>query len=117
VSEKIDRPPPERKPDDATRLATLVREFQGRRTELRIERAEFDGRRFTKLQVWEPAPDGTLRFTRKTVTVRDRELPAVLAALQESRRLAALEDVAAQPTDERPPWMKRAHDALDRRGG
>ncbi len=74
-------------------LATLVREFRGQRTEVRITRAEYEGRRFTKLHVWESGPHGTFP-TRKIITVRDRELGDVIAAL-ESARAAAVDEQRA----------------------
>lgn len=59
-------------------LLTLER---GERGEIRITRSRFEGRVFTKLQLWYPGQDGTLRPGRQVITIRDHELADVVEAL------------------------------------
>jgi hypothetical protein len=87
--------------DDAEHvLLTLPR---GERGEIRLARSRYEGRVFTKLQLWYPAEDGTLKPGRQVVTIRDHELADVIAALQ---RIA--KRIGSAPREPREPRARRA---------
>lgn len=66
------RPPPE---DTGKRLATLKRDFKGRRSELRVSWAEYEGRPFLSLRQWNADDNGGWWPDAKVgCTVRVREL-------------------------------------------
>ena len=103
--------------EDATRLDTLERSFNGAKSEVRIERATFNGSRpFTSLRLWELGADGEMHPTKKGLTVRDGELPRAIAALERSLEIArASESKPAEPsTNAAPEWLARFHEKQDR---
>lgn len=70
--------------DDAEHtVLTLPR---GDRGEVRLSRCRFKGASFTKLQLWYPGTDEELRPGKQVITIRDRELGDVIAALQKIQR-------------------------------
>lgn len=100
-------------------LATVERQPYDQRPaqRIQIERAEFNGHRFTRLAVWEQGSNGTWYPTRRIVTIRDRELALVVSALNESRRLADQERGPAEPEDDREPaWLSEHYQRQRARG-
>jgi Transcriptional Coactivator p15 (PC4) len=92
-------PPPE---DDGERLATFPR--TGGREEMRVSLREFEGREFIALRVWmRDDRTGAWWPTRKGCSVRLRELPGMLAALQRAAELVspASGQAVAAPSDRR----------------
>jgi hypothetical protein len=65
--------------DDADH--TLLTLQRGERGEYRVARSRFRGSVFTKFQIWHPGDNGELK-PGKCVTIRDHELPEVIAVLQ-----------------------------------
>lgn len=65
--------------EEAITLLTLRR---GERGEIRLARARYQGRPFTRLQLFYPAETGELRPGRQVVTIRDSELADVIGVLQ-----------------------------------
>lgn len=112
----------ERQWDDSNtiRIETCVREYRGERSELRIERREYNGKRYNALHVWETGPRGPIP-TKKIVTIRDSELDRVIAALTEAKRIAVDERRAQgdpnNPEDHPPEWLTRFHARQDQHGG
>lgn len=78
--------------DDADHvLLTLPR---GDRGEIRLSRSRYQGRTFTKAQLWYPTEDGELKPGRQVVTIRDHELGEVAEVLS---RIAAKLGPQEQP--------------------
>jgi hypothetical protein len=72
--------------DDGAPLATLAR---GADTELRVRWREYKLSFFCDLRVWQKnAQTGDWWPTKKGVSVKSRELAAVIQALEEARRLS-----------------------------
>ena len=70
--------------DDADfTVLTLPR---GDRGEVRLSRCRFKGASFTKFQLWYPGHDEELRPGKQVITIRDRELGDVIAALVKIQR-------------------------------
>jgi hypothetical protein len=92
--------------DDADHvLLTLER---GERGEIRLARSMYQGRAFTKLQLWYPATDRELRPGRQCVTIRDHELGEVIEALQKiARKIGSAGNDQRQPSTPRPGRRSR----------
>lgn len=87
---------------DADAEVVLLILKRGDRGELRISRSRFQGRVFTKAQIWYPTDSGELKPGKQVVTFRDHELAEVIGVLQ---KIAA--KVGAQPArDERPKQQR-----------
>jgi hypothetical protein len=81
--------PPAPIEDQGTRLATLPRHA----SELRVSLAEYQGRPYVSLRVWEPgAYDPGLYPTQKGVSVRTSELDHVISALEHAKSILEGED-------------------------
>jgi transcriptional coactivator p15 (PC4) len=73
---------------------------RGENDVLRVTRKTYEGKPFTDVRVYYRADDGELRPTKKGCSIRDRELPQVLTALQRvAEKVAATSGSAA---DEQP---------------
>ena len=84
----------------------LVHTVPRGRGELRIYRERYEGRPYTRLQLWYPTDDGELRPGRQCVTIRDHEMDDVLAVLgRVAVRIAEAGD--ARPAGRRPTHTER----------
>jgi hypothetical protein len=83
-------------------LLTLERGERGERGELRIMRSRFEGRVFTKLQLFYPAKNGDLRPGRQVITIRDHELAQVVEALGRVARKVGGQPAPRRQRDARP---------------
>ena len=72
--------------DDGEKLATISR---GADRELRIRWRSFEGHPYLDLREWTKSEDGVAWPTKKGITIKPRELPAVLEAVTEAARLAS----------------------------
>lgn len=88
--------------DDDHVLLTLPR---GDRGEVRLCRSRYEGHVFTRIQLFYPADDGSLRPGRQCITIRDHELGGVIGALE---KIAARIGPQVSPEGRRPAGRPRA---------
>jgi hypothetical protein len=93
-------------------LLTLPR---GDRGEVRVSRCRYEAKTFTKLQLWYPLEGGGLAPGRQVITIRDHELPDVIAALSRVARKVSADAQPqkrqAQPAAQVEPFDMAAEDA------